>query len=88
MICIKPNLKGIKFLILNWKLGIHLLFRTYYFGVNNKWWFNHRSIFGLPLSKRFAIKQIIESYKGMIFRITSCYFLETETQKNLGLWKD
>jgi len=41
----------------NWKLVIHLLFRTYRFGVDNKWWNEFDSIFGLPISKRWNIKE-------------------------------
>lgn len=49
----------------NWKLMIHLLFRTYHFGVNNQWWEPYRSIFGLPFHRRW---HIISQYKGIKFR--------------------
>lgn len=54
-----------KYLKDNWKLIIHLLFRTYRFGVDNKWWNEFDSIFGLPYRKRW---NVIERYKEMRFR--------------------
>jgi hypothetical protein len=53
------------FLLQNWKVIFHLLFRTYRFGVNNKWWSDFDSIFGLPFWKRF---NIIQRYKEMRLR--------------------
>lgn len=55
----------LKYYIQNWKLGIHLLFRTYRFGVNNDWWSPYDSMFGLPFRKRF---HLIKHYREMRFR--------------------
>lgn len=59
----------------NWKLGIHLLFRTYRFGVNNKWWNNYDSMFGLPWYQRINPLQLYKNYLGIKFRIIGCYFV-------------
>ena len=65
----------------NWKLGIHILFRTKRFGVNNEWWSQHDSIFGWPLWKIivsiFLIKPIISNYKLMKIR-AKCGFMTSE----------
>lgn len=50
----------------NWKMLLHLFFRTYHFGVNNDDWEQHRSIFGLPLPK--AITRLVLNYKMMRIR--------------------
>ena len=55
----------IKYYLNNWKLIIHLLFRTYYFGVNNEWWCSFRSIFGLPIWKR---GHLLKEFKLIRFR--------------------
>ena len=52
---------------------IHLLFRTYYFGVNNQWWVEWPSIFGLPWRQRW---HLIREYKAMRFRAYHCYFVQ------------
>ena len=55
----------IRYYLDNWKLGVHLLFRTYPFGVNNEWWCYYPSMFGLPFRKRW---HLIRQFKGMRFR--------------------
>jgi hypothetical protein len=72
-------LRLISLMCKNWKLGIHLLFRTYHFGVNNEWWVKYRSIFGLPFYKRL---NIIKHYKEMRFR-AEIGFVSKETFKRL-----
>jgi len=62
----------------NWKLIIHLIFRTYKFGVNNNWWCEHHSIFGLPWYKRF---EFLKNYKMMKFRVFACHFLTDDEKK-------
>lgn len=56
----------------NWKLTIHLLFRTKHFGANNQWWLDFDSYFGWPWYKILigiiTVKPIINNYKGMKFR--------------------
>lgn len=61
----------------NWKLLVHLLFRTYHFGTNNEWWSEHRSLFGLPLAKRF---NIIRNFRLARFRATACHFIPPKEQ--------
>ena len=67
----------------NWKLIIHIMLRTYRFGVNNEWWCDFNSMFGLPLYKRFSPKQLIENYKSAKFRALACYFIDDETARVL-----
>ena len=76
------TLKRIKYLKENWKIIVHLLFSTYRFSVNNMWWSDFDSMFGVPWHKRTP-RKIIENYRGMKFRATACYFVSTETQKFL-----
>ncbi|MEA2061423.1 MAG: hypothetical protein U9P10_13140 [Thermodesulfobacteriota bacterium] len=56
----------IKYILDNWKLIIHLLFKTKHFGVNNTFWFPHDSIFSSEKSKRFT--QVVKNYKMMRIR--------------------
>jgi len=60
------------YLFKNWKLVIHLLFRTYRFGINNRWWSEFDSMFGLPVWQRW---HLIRAYKMMRFRACACYFV-------------
>ena len=53
------------YVLQNWKLILHLLFRTYRFGVNNEWWSKFPSIFGLPVWKRW---HLIDRYVEIRFR--------------------
>ena len=59
----------------NWKLIIHLLLGTYYFGVNNQWWVDFPSMFGKPWYLKINPFQIRRNYKGMEFRAVACYFV-------------
>ena len=64
----------------NWKIGIHLLFRTKRFGVNNQRWSTFDSLFGRPTKKIIigilTIKPIIENYRQMKNRAgTGIHFL-------------
>ena len=62
----------LKFFIANWKMLIHLIFRTKRFGVNNQWWGSFDSLWGWNNSKKviaiIRVKPLIQNYKGMIFR--------------------
>jgi len=82
---VTTNIKRINFLYKNWKLGIHLLFRTKRFGVNNKWWWHEDGIFGWSNWKIFysiiKIKPIINNYKMMKFRAGACHFMHDEEYK-------
>lgn len=76
----------IKFFLKNWKLGIHLIFRTKRFGVNNKWWSSFDSIFGWSNKKKlkaiFTIRPLIDNYKGMKFRARDCHFMTDESYRD------
>ena len=71
----------------NWKLGIHLLFCTKRFGVNNELWFKFDSIFGVSISQllwdSIRIWPIVRNYKLMKFRATELNFLGSKTGKML-----
>lgn len=56
----------IRYVCSNWKMLLHLFFRTYHFGVNNDAWEPHRSLFGLPFHK--TVKRLVVSYKMMRIR--------------------
>ncbi len=64
-------------------MGVHLIFRTKRFGVNNKLWVKWDSMFGWSHKKRIIsilkIKPIIENYKMMKFRAGACHFLSDES---------
>jgi hypothetical protein len=68
------------YFLLNWKMIIHVIFKTYHFGVNNEWWSKFPSIFGAPLYKRW---NIIASYRQARFRAVACYFITKEEQRIL-----
>lgn len=70
----------IKYIISNWKLMVHLMFSTYYFGVNNKWKSDFPSMFGVPIYQRTP-KKILRNYEGAKFRILHCYFIATPNAK-------
>lgn len=67
------------------------MFRTKRFGVNNKWWCDFDSRFGISIGKRIrwliTIRPLIENYKMVRFRATACHFLCDE-HKDLFGWKD
>jgi len=72
----------LKYIKENWKQIIHLLLGTYRFGVNNKWWCDFPSIFGIPIYKRTP-RRIYQNYQKAKFRALYCYFINTETAKKL-----
>ena len=77
----------IKYFVGNWKQGIHLIFRTKRFGVNNQWWNTYDSIFGWSNKKRIwniiTIKPMIENYKHMKLRAgTMAHMLTDKDYKN------
>ncbi len=80
----------IKYLLEYWKLIIHLLFRTYRFGVNNEWWWYEDGSFGLPWYKSW---HLIREYQSMRFRACACGFIPAEKAKKLFpiywyVWKE
>lgn len=70
-----------------WKIGIHLLFRTKRFGVNNQWWSNFDSIFGWGnIRKAWAIIRIypiVRNYSHMKYRAGACCFLTEKKYKEV-----
>ena len=66
----------------HWKLGVHLVLRTKYFGVNNERWSCFESIFGQPTLKILRdivlVKPLLHNYKNMKFRAGVCHFLTDE----------
>lgn len=75
----------------NWKLGVHVLIGTRYFGVNNEWWSPFpSSCFGEPLWRIcwnvITIFPIIRRYRAMKYRSVELGFLRSDTVEKLG-WK-
>jgi len=66
-----------KYVLENWKLGVHLLFHTYRFGVNNEWWSLWDSMFGLPWYKKINLWQIYDNCQAMKFRAIACKFISS-----------
>jgi len=68
---------------------IHLLFRTKRFGVNNRWWDEFDSIFGLPIWKIIwriiTIQPLITEWNKIKFRVVACHFM-TDKEKNIIGW--
>ena len=86
-----PNLKGVRFILQNWKLIVHLLWKTNTFGVNNRWSVNFYSIMGgwsvgNRVINTLKVKPIITNYKQAKWRATACGFLTRAECKMLG-WK-
>jgi len=83
MVFILSIYKRVKYFYKSWKLGIHLIFITKRFGVNNKWWNEYDSIFGWSNKKILysilTVKPIIDNYKMMKLRAGSmAHFLTDE----------
>ena len=73
----------------NWKLMVHLMFRTYKFGVNNDWWFTGgSSMFGYPWYKKIwmivRIRPFIYNLKCIYFRAVACHFIDDDSKKIIG----
>jgi len=78
----------IKYILGNWKLVVHLLFRTKRFGVNNQWWSDFDGHFGLPLHKvilrTIMVYPIIYEYYCLKFRAVHNHFLSSNEKNKLG----
>ena len=79
--------RTIKYYYKYWKIGVHLIFRTYHFGVNNKWWEKFPSKFGLPIRQRFSIKQLKENYILLDIRASACGWMSIEEYETVFFWK-
>ena len=79
----------IKFFYDHWKEGIHLLFKTKRFGVNNEWWSSFDSMYGLSnirkLGSILKVKPIIFNYRMMRLR-SDCGFLPQDVKQKIG-WR-
>ena len=79
------------FILKNWKAGVHLILRTKRFGVNNKWWSNFDSIWGLSwykiLCNIFLVYSLILNYKRMRVRATYLHFMD-DNEKKLMKWEN
>lgn len=73
----------IRYMARHWKLGAHLLFRTYHFGVNNQWWYDSWSFMGWPNWKKIwsiiTIMPMIKNWRGMKFRMGVIGFVSHKT---------
>jgi len=73
----------------NWKMIVHLLLRTKYFGVGNQWWGRGpcRSLFGVSTPRIImdivTIYPIIRNYKGIKSRAGSGFISKEEYE---ALW--
>jgi len=73
--------RRLKFVLKNWKLGVHLIFKTNRFGVNNGWWSQFDSLFGAScFRERLSIRR---NWKLMRHRAGACYFLDDESYELL-----
>ncbi len=81
--CIRMNIKGLFFILKNWRLIVHLLLHTEKFGVNNQMSVSFNSILS---THNKGLSHIRENYKAAKFRAIACGFLTREECKNLG-WK-
>ncbi len=61
-----------RYILGQWKLGIHLCLRTQRFGVNNQWWSSFSSMFGTPwwiqLWAIFTVFPLVRNYRTMKWR--------------------
>lgn len=80
----------IKYLAENWKLVVHLMFRTKRFGVNNQWWASFDSMWGYSFLGKvrhvLSIKSLVNEYQMMRFRATACHFIPDDEKEIMG-WK-
>ena len=79
--------KRIKYLKDNWKLVIHLLFRTYYFGVDNERKARTPSIFGKPMNERWKVvrhykEMRMRAFMGFIPNVDACMLFPFHAKKN------
>ncbi len=55
-----------------WKLGVHLVFKTRHFGVNNHWWAREPSVIAWPWWRRLlamvTLIPLIQNYQSMKVR--------------------
>jgi hypothetical protein len=88
---LKINKNSISYYKNNWKLFLHLLLRTKRFGVNNKWWNDFDSLFGLPfviiIWRILIVKPLIIEWSKIKFRIVACHFISDKEKNIIGITK-
>ena len=71
-----------RFMVKNWKLGVHLALHTRRFGVNNGWWSSFPSIIGRPFLRIIldivTVRPVILNIKAAIIRAYACGFMAPE----------
>ena len=81
----------IEFYKKNWKLGIHLVFKTKRFGVNNWWWSDFDSMFSWTVWERIhaviTIRPFLRNLKLVWFRAVACHFMTDEEKKIVGWYR-
>ena len=83
--------RKVRFFRKNWKLMIHLLWKTDKFGVNNKRTVPFNSFFGGWSNKdkvmnTLKVKPFLRNYRCVKLRATQCGFLTREECEMMG-WK-
>jgi len=85
------SIQSLRYYSKNWKLFIHLLLRSKRFGVNNKWWNEFDSLFGLPtwkiMIRIITIRPLITEWTKIKFRVVACHFMTDEEKKIIGWTK-
>ena len=75
-------MKRLKFYAKHWKLGLHLILRTKHFGVNNQWWVDFQSVFGVATWRIWwdviRIYPLFRNYRLMKFRAMVLHFMSDE----------
>lgn len=62
-------IKKITYLLENWKMIIHLIFKTKHFGVNNLPWSSHPSVFGSTFPP--GVFRVLKNYRMIKIRAFS-----------------
>lgn len=67
-------MRNMKFYLHYWKLGVHLVFKTQHFGVNNRWWVKEPSAIGWTFAQKLwgyaTVIPLIRNYQSM--RVRAC----------------
>jgi hypothetical protein len=87
----KYSIQSLRYYSKNWKLFIHLLLRTKRFGVNNKWWNEFDSLFGLStwkiMIRIITVRPLITELTKIKFRVVACHFMTDEEKEIIGWTK-
>jgi hypothetical protein len=76
-------MKRFRFFYSNWKFGVHLLFHTRHFGVNNEWWCRSSDmLLGWPLWRIIfaiiTIKPLVTNWRMMKYRAGAGYAMNNK----------